>query len=92
MRKMSIICKLSTRYSHSLLSLCWTRKWLLVPGVGREWEHARSIVWSGARLRSPRIRIRVLCLRSFSTRRMSSSAHNLYNSADFSVIAGAEGA
>ena len=91
-RKMSIIWRLSTRCSQSLFSLFWTVKWLYVPGVRREWEHERSTVWSGAKLRSPRIIIRVLCLRSFSTSRMSSSAHTVYSCAVFSVVAGAVGA
>ena len=59
--------------------------------MGRVLEHARSKACCGARLKSPRTRMRVLCFFSFCTSAISVSAHLVYSSAEVSEDAGEVG-
>ena len=52
----------------------------------------RSRAWLGARLKSPRTKMRVLCFLSLRTRVIRVSAHLVYTSAESSEDAGEVGA
>ena len=90
--KTSIICRPSVRCDQRRDSLFCTLWWLWEPAVGRVLVHARSRVCCGARLKSPRTRMRVLCFFSFCTSPISVSAHLVYSCAEASEDAGAVGA
>ena len=90
--KTSIICRPSVRCDQRRDSLFCTLWWLWEPAVGRIFVQERSRVCCGARLKSPRTRMRVLCFFSFCTSPISVSAHLVYSCAEASEDAGAVGA